>query len=337
MPTQEIATEARMRLLGPSDNAMTYGGDLTFLRRKRTRNLEGADVVVSGIPFDAATSFRPGARFGPQAIRAASVQLAELAGRAFPFDIDLFRELAIADYGDCELDYGYPEQVVSRVAEHARRLMADGARLLTFGGDHFVTYPLLVAHAERYGPMALVHFDAHVDTWDDDGQRLDHGTMFLRAKEAGLIDVEHSVQIGIRSFSQRDHGFTIIDAPAVHERGPGAVVEQVLAVVADRPAYLTFDIDCLDPAVAPGTGTPVPGGLSTAQALAIVRGLGSLDLVGMDIVEVAPAYDHAELTALAAATLGHDLLCLLARKRQEDRQKEQQEQQQEQRERLPGA
>ncbi|MEM1433091.1 MAG: agmatinase [Pseudomonadota bacterium] len=298
---------------------MTYAGELSFLRRRYTRSIDNADVVVSGIPFDSATSFRPGARFGPQAIRAASVQLAEIAGRAFPFDLDLFAELAVADYGDCELDYGYPAQAVSAIEAHARRILASGCTMLTFGGDHFVTYPLLRAHAERFGPLALVHFDAHVDTWDDDGERLDHGTMFLRAKEQGLIDVAGSVQVGIRSFSQRDHGFTIIDAPTVHERGSAAVVQQILATVGNRPAYLTFDIDCLDPAFAPGTGTPVPGGLSSAQALAIIRGLGALTLVGMDIVEVAPAYDHAELTALAAANLGHDLLCLLALKRRDQR------------------
>ncbi|MEM6708743.1 MAG: agmatinase, partial [Pseudomonadota bacterium] len=273
------------------------------------------DVVVSGVPFDAATSFRPGARFGPQAIRAASVQLAELTARAWPFDLELFGALAVADWGDCELDFGYPQRLVPQVIAHARSLIESGARLLTFGGDHFVTYPLLVAHAERYGPLALVHFDAHVDTWDDDGERLDHGTMFLRAKEQGLIAVDRSIQIGIRSFSQRDHGFSILDAPTVQRLGPAAVIETIQERVGAHPAYFTFDIDCLDPAFAPGTGTPVPGGLSSAEALAIVRGLGAIDFVGMDIVEVAPAYDSAEITALAAATIGHDLLGLLAQRK----------------------
>ena len=304
----------RHDLLGRSAHQMTYAGDLTFLRRIRTREVSGADIVISGLPFDVATTFRPGARFGPQAIRAASVQLAELSARAFPFDIDPFATLAVADWGDCYLDPGHPQQAVDRIVSHARSILSQAGMMLTLGGDHFVTYPLLRAHAEKFGPLALIHFDAHVDTWPDDGERIDHGSMFLRAKREGLIDVEHSVQIGIRSFSEQDEGFTILDAPWIHEHGARAALARVLDVVADRKAYLTFDIDCLDPAFAPGTGTPVPGGLSTAQALAILRGLGSVDIIGMDVVEVAPAYDHAEITALAAATIAHDFICMQALK-----------------------
>ena len=223
----------------------------------------------------------------------------------------------MADYGDCEFDSGYPQQAVTVIEGHARAILAEGAMMLTFGGDHFVTYPLLRAHAEQHGPLALIHFDAHVDTWADDGERLDHGSMFLRAKREGLIDVAHSVQIGVRAYSESDHGFTILDAPWVHDRGPSAALKEILRVVGDRKAYLTFDIDCLDPAFAPGTGTPVAGGLSSAQALAIVRGLGPLNIVGMDVVEVAPAYDHAEITAIAAATLAHDFVGLQAIKKAE--------------------
>ena len=299
------------------DTAMTYSGALSFLRCRRTRDIEGADIVVSGLPFDCATTFRPGARFGPAAIRAASVQLAEITERAFPFGIDPFTRLGVADYGDCEFDSGYPQQAAAVIESHARAILEAGATMLTFGGDHFVTYPLLRAHAEKHGPLALIHFDAHVDTWEDDGERLDHGSMFLRAKREGLIDVAHSVQIGIRAYSESDHGFTILDAPWVHEHGPGAALRETLRVVGERKAYLTFDIDCLDPAFAPGTGTPVAGGLSSAQALAIVRGLGPLDIVGMDVVEVAPAYDHAEITAIAAATLAHDFIGLQAVKQAE--------------------
>ena len=302
----------RSDLLGHANRQMTFAGEQTFLRRVRTRDVQGADIVVSGIPFDAATTFRPGARFGPQAIRAASVQLAELSSRAFPFDIDPFAVLAVADWGDCYIDPGYPQQIVDVIVSHAHELLAQARMMVTFGGDHFVTYPLLRAHAERFGPLALIHFDAHVDTWPDDGMRLDHGSMFLRAKNEGLIDVQHSVQIGIRSFSAKDEGFTVLDAPWIHEHGAAAAVPRILATVADRKAYLTFDIDCLDPSCAPGTGTPVPGGLNTAQALAILRGLGPVDIVGMDVVEVAPAYDHAEITALAAATLAHDFICMQA-------------------------
>lgn len=291
---------------------MTYGGALSFLRRKYTRDLIGVDVAVSGIPFDSATSYRPGARFGPAAIRAASVQLAELP--AFPWGFDPFEQLAVIDRGDCFIDYGHPRQVVERVEAHADAILASSASMLTFGGDHFVTYPLLRAHARQHGPLALIHFDAHPDTWPDDGERLDHGTMFRRAAREGIIDPERSVQIGIRTHSAAQ-GFTVLDAPWVHTHGTAATLDEIRRVVGTHKAYLTFDIDCLDPSCAPGTGTPVVGGLSTAQALAILRGLGDLDIIGMDVVEVAPAYDHAEITALAAATLAHDYLCLRALKK----------------------
>ncbi|MCP5183695.1 MAG: agmatinase [Pseudomonadales bacterium] len=304
---------ARPDLLGHRHRGPTFAGDMTFLRRVRTRDIRGADIVVSGIPFDSATSFRPGARFGPNAIRAASAQLAELAGHAFPFDMDPFATLAVADWGDCPLDYGHPEAVVDEVEAHARSILAEAGMMVTFGGDHFISYPLLRAHAERHGPLALVHFDAHVDTWPDDDGRLDHGSMFLRAKREGLLDVEHSVQVGIRSYSA-ERAFTVLDAPWVHDNGTAAALERILAVVGNRKAYLTVDIDCLDPAHAPGTGTPVPGGLTSAQLLALIRGLGPLDIVGLDVVEVSPPYDHAEITALAAATVAHDFICLQALK-----------------------
>jgi len=310
IPTKTKRTpHPRADLLGPRGADMTFAGELSFLRRKFTTDIQGADLVVTGIPFDMATTFRPGARLGPQAIRAASVQLAEIAGRAFPFDIDLFSTLAIADYGDCTIDSGFPQQAAAAIEAHAKKIIDQGPKLLSLGGDHFVTYPLLRAHAEKYGPLSLIHFDAHVDTWEDDGERIDHGSMFLRALREGIIVPERSVQIGIRSFSEEDHGFTVCTAPFVHEHGPRVVIDKVLSVVGDKPAYITFDIDCLDPAFAPGTGTPVAGGLSSSQALAILRGLGSVNIIGMDVVEVAPAYDHAEITAIAAATIAHDLIC----------------------------
>lgn len=305
-------THPRADLLGPSGDGMTYAGELSFLRRAYTRDIQGADLVITGIPFDMATTFRPGARLGPRAVRAASVQLAQIVDRAFPFDIDPFAILAVADYGDCLLDSGYPQHAATTIEAHARNIIQSGATMLSIGGDHFVTYPLLRAHAEKHGPMSLIHFDAHVDTWEDDGERVDHGSMFLRALREGLIVPEHSAQIGIRSFSERDHGFNVFNAPYIHSHGPQAVLGQVLDIVGERPAYVTFDIDCLDPAFAPGTGTPVPGGLSTAQALHILRGLQPCNIIGMDVVEVAPAYDHAELTALAAATIAHDLICMQA-------------------------
>ena len=296
--------------LGGRRPEMTYGGAVSFLRRKYTRDIAGADIVVSGVPFDMATSNRPGARLGPRAIRAASAGLAEL--EAYPFGFDPFDHLAIADYGDCFIDYGHPEAAVERIEAHAREILAHDATMVTLGGDHFITYPLLRAHAEKFGPLSLVHFDAHCDTWPDDGDRLDHGSMFLRAAREGIIDPASSVQIGIRTHNSDTFGFTILGAPWVHREGIGATVQGVREVVGGAKAYLTFDIDCLDPAFAPGTGTPVAGGLTTAQALEAVRSLGGLDLVGMDVVEVSPPYDVAETTALAAATLAHDFICTRA-------------------------
>ena len=289
---------------------MTYGGALSFLRRKYTDDLTGMDVAVSGIPYDCATTYRSGARLGPRAIREASVQLAELL--AFPFGFDPFEHLAVADVGDCFVDAHYPDQVISAIQGHIARILDAGVLPLSFGGDHFITYPILRAIADKHGPVALLHFDAHPDTWEDDGKRFDHGSMFLRAKNEGLIDVTRSVQVGIRTHNDSDHGFDILTAPWVHRHGVDATIKAILDRIGDTKAYLTFDIDCLDPAYAPGTGTPVPGGLTSAQALEIVRGIGALNLIGMDVVEVAPAYDVSEVTAITAATIAHDLLCLLA-------------------------
>lgn len=290
----------------------TYAGVLSFMRRNYTRQFEGADVVISGIPLDLATTFRPGARLGPAAVRAASVQLAEL--KPFPWGFDPFDTLAVVDAGDCWFDAHHPLTIPESIRQHARRILASGARMLTFGGDHYITYPLLQAHAERFGaPLSLIHFDAHCDTWPDDSpDSLNHGTMFYKAIREGLIDPAHSVQIGIRTWNDDFMGMQVIDAPAVHRLGAATVLQRVLQIVGERPAYLTFDIDCLDPAHAPGTGTPVAGGLSSAQALEIVRGLVPVRLVGMDVVEVSPPFDQSEITALAAAHIAADLLCVLA-------------------------
>lgn len=289
---------------------MTYAAALSFLRRKYTRDLTGVEVVVTGLPFDSATSNRPGARLGPAAIRAASVQLAEL--QAFPWGLNLYQELAIVDYGDCYFDYGYPEQVVDRIVEHTRTILEADVMVVSLGGDHFVTYPLLRAHFEKYGPLSLLHFDAHCDTWPDDGKRLDHGTMFTRAVADGLVIPERSVQVGLRTHNDETLGFNILDAPWVHEAGVNATIDRIVDVLGTHKTYLTFDIDCLDPAFAPGTGTPVAGGLTSHQALSIIRGLEKINFVGMDLVEVAPAYDHAEVTAINGATIVHDFLCLVA-------------------------
>lgn len=292
----------------------TFAGAMSFMRRRYTRDLAGADVVVSGIPLDLATTFRPGARMGPAAVRAASVQLNE---KLHPWGFGPCDRLAVVDAGDCPLDPHRPHTIVPAIVDHARRILASGATMLTLGGDHFITYPLLKAHAEKHGaPLAMIHFDAHCDTWADDApDSLNHGTMFYKAVREGLIDPKRSVQIGIRTWNDDFLGLNVIGADWVHDHGPAAVAERVLQTVGDHPTYLTFDIDGLDPAFAPGTGTPVPGGLSSAQAFQILRRLQAVNLIGMDVVEVAPAYDHADITALAAAHLAADMLCLLAERR----------------------
>ena len=289
---------------------MTYAGALSFLRRRYSRDLEGADVVVSGIPFDCSVTNRPGCRFGPRSIRQASTQLAEL--KAFPSGFEIFKHLNVIDWGDCVVNPHDPESINQTILDHAELIISKGVKMLTLGGDHWVTYPLLKAHAKKYGPIALLQFDAHSDTWEDDGKRLDHGTMFSRAVKEGIIDVKHSTQIGIRTHNDFSLGFEILSAPWFHRNG----VEKSLDIICDRvknkPLYISFDIDVLDLSFAPGTGTPVVGGLATWQALELVRGLGSCNLIGLDIVEVSPPFDHAEISALAGATVAHDWLALLA-------------------------
>lgn len=308
-----ILGDGAIRRKGPYGSSVenTYSGVLSFLRRQYTRDLTGVDVVVSGVPLDLSTTFRPGARLGPAAVRAASVQLAELM--PFPWGFDPFEDLAVIDYGDCWFDAHNPLTIAPSITEHARTILASGAKMLTFGGDHFITYPLLKAHVEKVGkPLSLIHFDAHCDTWPDDNPAsLNHGTMFYKAIKEGLIDPTTSVQVGIRTWNEDFMGVTVLDAPWVHAHGAQATLERILSIVGKNPTYLTFDIDCLDPAFAPGTGTPVPGGLTSAQALHIVRGMGPVNLVGMDVVEVSPPFDQSELTALAAAHIATDLLCVL--------------------------
>ena len=293
---------------------LVFAGATSFARRRYTRDIAAADVVVSGIAWDGSTTYRPGARLGPRAIRQASANLC--FGRVWPWNIDPFDTLAVIDWGDVVFPEGNWATMSTTLEAHATTIVGAGKTMLTMGGDHYVTLPLLRAHAAHHGPIALVHFDAHSDTWDDDHEH--HGTMFLTAIREGLIDVEHSVHIGVRTFNESDWGMAILTAPWVHQHGPTAVGEFVRERVGSSKVYLTFDIDCLDPAYAPGTGTPVVGGLTTAQAQAILYGLHGIEFVGMDIVEVSPPFDHSEITALAAATLALDWLCLLATARAPD-------------------
>lgn len=315
--TKDIPGDAAFRrksLMGTKVEA-TYAGAPSFMRRKYTRDLAGVDLAITGIPFDQAVTNRPGTRFGPEAIRKASLQ--HSWGPYWPWMFDPFDTLAVADYGDCFFDWGKKELVPASIEAHAREVIDQGTHLISFGGDHFVSYPLLKAHAAKHGPVALIHFDAHRDVEPDEGGRIDHGTMFSYAIREGLIVPEASAQIGIRTTYQdeRSHGMNIIYADQVHGATPAEIAQRVKATVGNQPAYLTFDIDCLDPAFAPGTGTPVPGGLSSHQALSILRELKEVNLIGMDVVEVSPPYDHAEITALAAATIALEYICIQAWKK----------------------
>ena len=287
----------------------TYSGAMSLLRRPYSVAFDEADIVVAGIPFDNATTFRPGCRLGPRAVRAASVQLAELL--SFPFGFDPFSILKVIDSGDFLLNPHNPETIISDIYKQAISIISSGASLLSIGGDHFVTYPLLKAHAEIYGPVSLLQFDAHCDIWKSFGE-LDHGTMILRAIEEGLIDVENSIQVGIRTHNDFDVGIKQITSPQIHEIGLPAVVDLILNHLKGRKVYLSFDIDVLDPAFAPGTGTPVSGGIASWQALSILRSLEPLNMIGFDIVEVSPPFDHAEITSIAAATILHDWICVKA-------------------------
>jgi agmatinase len=262
---------------------------------------------VIGLPFDMATTGRSGGRMGPNAIRQASVNLAWEETR-WPWDFSLSKSISIVDAGDLVFNCGDQEDFTTRLEAFATRVLDADKTLLSFGGDHFVTLPLLRAHHKKFGKMALLHFDAHTDTYSQ-GSKYDHGTMFYHAPREGLIDIEHSIQIGIRTeYHKEGHGFEVIDAATANDLTAQQIVEQVRARVGDMPLYVTFDIDCLDPAFAPGTGKPVCGGLTTDKAMIIIRGLRGMNVVGMDVVEVAPSNDSAEITALAAATLSLEML-----------------------------
>ncbi|MBT8067188.1 MAG: agmatinase [Gammaproteobacteria bacterium] len=289
----------------------TYAGITSFMRRKYTKDLSGVDVAVTGIPLDTATTNRPGARFGPRSIRSASSIMAW--EKPFGMDFDPFDKLAVADVGDCMFDFGRPEKVPDEIEAHAFNIINEGPGLLSLGGDHFVAYPILKAHARKHGaPLSLLHFDAHSDTWADEYDRIDHGTMFYWAAKNGIVDPATSAQIGLRTSNPDTMGFNVLDAPWVHEHGIDAAIEAARNVVGDKPVYVTFDIDCLDPSYAPGTGTPVCGGLTSHQAMSILRGLKGINVVGMDVVEVAPAYDVGEITALAACHIAMEMLYLYA-------------------------
>ncbi len=286
-----------------------FGGVTSFMRRPYAKDLSGFDLAVTGVPFDQAVTHRPGARFGPRAIREASTLMAGDAPYGWGYSpLGRFR---VADAGDMAFDYAAVAEVPRRIEAHVGAIIGTGAACLLLGGDHSVALPSLRAHAAKHGPLALLQFDAHPDTWTDhDAARVDHGTFVYKAMAEGLIDPTRSVQIGTRVEVEGEapHDITRIDARAVHAGED--VTAKAHAVVGDAPVYLSFDIDVLDPAFAPGTGTPVWGGLSTAQVGVLLRGLAGLDIVGADVVEVSPPYDRAGVTALAGAHVAYDLLAL---------------------------
>jgi agmatinase len=300
------------RNVGRADDP-TYAGALSFMRRRYTKNVKGADAIVWGIPFDAAVTNRPGARFGPQAIRRAAAIFDN--DPQYPFNRQLFETMAVVDYGDCLLDPGNHQKTPGTIEREAAKLLRSGGFLLSLGGDHFVTWPLLKAHAAIHGPLALVQFDAHQDTWFDDGKRIDHGSFVARAVKDGIIDPDRSIQIGIRTHAPEDCGIRIIYGHELEEMRAVDIAYAIVERTGGKKTYLTFDIDCLDPAFAPGTGTPVAGGPSTAKILSVLRQLTQVDIVGADVVEVAPAYDHADITAIAGATVAMHYLGLLAERK----------------------
>ena len=297
----------------PIDDTSMFSNVFSYLGLPFSRDLtdDSIDAVIMGVPYDLGTSGRAGTRSGPNAIRQASANL-RWEEQRWPWTFSLGEKLKAADYGDIQFMWGDSDDMLARVEEHAQRITAAGKTLVTFGGDHFVTLPLLRGHAKTHGPLSLIHFDAHTDTYDEE-EKYNHGCMFFRAPREGLIDPSRSIQIGIRThYDRANHEYEVIDAHRANEQSVAETVAAIRNRVGDNPAYLTFDIDALDPAYAPGTGTPVVGGLTTSKALRILQGIADLNIVGFDVVEVSPAYDNASITALAAATLALQFLYMRA-------------------------
>jgi agmatinase len=295
-----------------------FAGPATFARLPRLDEVAHADVAVLGVPFDGGTSYRPGARFGPEAIRAGSKLLR-------PYHVGLevapWATLQVADAGDVSANPFDIVEAVGQIEAAANALYDKADRIISLGGDHTVALPLLRAVRARSGPVAVIHFDAHLDTWDTYfGARYTHGTPFRRASEEGLLALDHCAHVGIRNsvFAGTDFGedrrlgFATVSTLDVARRGVDEALHRIRERVGDRPVYLSIDIDVLDPAHAPGTGTPEPGGLTTRELQLFLLGLVDLPIVGADVVEVSPAYDHAQLTALAAANVVYDILAMFA-------------------------
>jgi len=306
--------------IGPVDASVVprFAGPETFARLPRIDQVEHADVAVVGFPFDSGVSYRPGARFGPQHVRQSSKLLRPYHP---PLDVHPFHAQQVADAGDVGINPFSIDDAVATVERAADELREPGSTLLSVGGDHTIALPLLRSVARTHGPVAVLHFDAHLDTWDTYfGAPTTHGTPFRRASEEGLIDRERSMHVGIRGplYSAKDLsddgilGFQVVRSDDYQLDGLAGVVERVRTRLTDGPVYVSVDIDVLDPAHAPGTGTPEAGGLTSRELLHTLRSLAGTNVVGADIVEVAPAYDHAEITGIAAAHVAYELLAVLA-------------------------
>ncbi|MDE2591845.1 MAG: agmatinase [Actinomycetales bacterium] len=296
-----------------------FAGPATFARLPRIDEVDRADIGVVGIPFDAGTSFRPGARFGPAHIRESSRLLRPYnpAQDASPFAL-----AQVVDAGDIAVNPFSIEEALAQIEAGYDSLIANGTKLVTLGGDHTIAYPILKSLHKEHGEIAVIHFDAHLDTWDTYfGAPLTHGTPFRRASEDGLIDLSACLHVGIRGplydksdlANDEQLGFQIISSTDLDRIGIDAAIEKMLNRVAGKPVYVSIDIDVLDPAFAPGTGTPEMGGFNSRELLAMVRALADVKLVGADIVEVSPQYDHAQITGIAAAHLGYELVTVMAK------------------------
>ena len=302
--------------VGPPDASLNprYAGIATFARLPQLRDVSHADIAVVGVPFDTGVSYRPGARFGPSHIREASRLLRPYNPAQ---DVEPFSSQQVADAGDISANPFNILEAVDQIEHAATGLRSGGTRLVTLGGDHTIALPLLRAVAKNHGPVAVLHFDAHLDTWDTYfGAPITHGTPFRRASEEGLIDLTASTHVGIRGplygpEDLRDDarlGFAIISSSEIETEGLSRAIERMLARLGSRPVYVSVDVDVLDPAHAPGTGTPEAGGMTSRELLAMVRALRPVNLVGADIVEFAPAYDHAQITAIAASHIAYEII-----------------------------
>ncbi|MBT2483871.1 MULTISPECIES: agmatinase [unclassified Microbacterium] len=306
--------------IGPADASKTprYAGLSTFARLPRIEDVGDVDLAIVGIPFDSGVSYRPGARFGPEHVRASSRLLRPYNPAQ---DFAGWEAVQMADAGDIAVNPFHIEEAVRQIAEAATELGSRVDRILTIGGDHTIAYPLLKAISEKHGPVAVLHFDAHLDTWDTYfDEPITHGTPFRRASEDGYLDRTASVHVGTRGplYSRQDLdddevlGFAIVTSEDIEEHGVPAALDRIRQRVGDRPLYISIDIDVLDPAHAPGTGTPEAGGLTSRELLRLLRGLTDLHIVGCDVVEVAPAYDHAQVTGIAASHVAYELMTAMA-------------------------